>query len=186
MHVHHIRQENMQHECQLVLDGRDKYLRMAGVQADSAKIVYRNQLKTQLRQREQAALRSGQPMSSRVKQRERSRTESWLYRRRAQVYVQHLEATARKLSTVEQELRKARVEVARMRREVALLQKLEGSGREKRSNPEDGTNTNRRNNNTVSTNDVGYVNNEVIRPQTEQLGTKDTNNPKKGNNFDKS
>lgn len=77
---------------------------LAAQYADEAKIRYRNDLKLEQRQREQAARERGEPLSARDKERERSRRESSVTRRRAEVYVNKLEETARRLPSVEARL----------------------------------------------------------------------------------
>lgn len=93
----------------------DKYILLAGQSADSAKIRFRNELKLNQRRRESEARDRGEPLSARDKERERSRRESSVTRRRAEVYVQELEATARKLPALELENEQLRHEISKLR-----------------------------------------------------------------------
>lgn len=97
----------------------ERYVRVAAMAADEAKIKYRNELKTEQRRRELEARERGEPLSARDKERERSRRESSVTRRRAEVYVAQLENMARRLPGAETEL-------LNLRRELQALRAMRG------------------------------------------------------------
>ena len=82
----------------------DYYVREAAKSADSAKLAHRKWLKEAQREREADALRNGLPLSAKDKERERSRRESAVTRKRAEVYIAELESAARKLPMLERRL----------------------------------------------------------------------------------
>lgn len=92
----------------------DKYVQMASAEADRAKLRHRATLKKSQRKKEEDASAQGLPLSAKDKERERSRRESAVTRRRAEVYIRELERTAKRVPSLERE-------IASLQREMSHL-----------------------------------------------------------------
>lgn len=82
----------------------DYFVRAAARAADSAKLAHRMWLKEAQQEREANAQLSGVPLSAKDKERERSRRESAVTRKRAEVYIAELERAARRLPALERRI----------------------------------------------------------------------------------
>ena len=82
----------------------EKYVSEASRKADAAKLAHRSQLKESQKLKEEQADANGAPLTAKDKERERSRRESAVTRKRAEVYIQELENTARMVPNMEKYL----------------------------------------------------------------------------------
>ncbi len=82
----------------------DYFVRAAARAADSAKLAHRMWLKEAQQEREASAQLNGVPLSAKDKERERSRRESAVTRKRAEVYIAELERAARRLPALERRI----------------------------------------------------------------------------------
>lgn len=82
----------------------EKYVKLAAQAADDAKLSHRATLKELQRGREENAHLRGRPLSAKDKERERSRRESAVTRKRSEVYIHELERAARKVPELEREV----------------------------------------------------------------------------------
>lgn len=83
------------------LGTKNKYVQKASEVADEAKLAHRALLKDAQRNKEMDAEARGEPLSAKDKERERSRRESAVTRKRAEIYIQELERTARNVPELE-------------------------------------------------------------------------------------
>lgn len=81
----------------------EKYVAMSAATAESEKLLRRLQLKEKQREKETLAKRTGDGMTAKQKERERSRRESAVTRRRAEVYISELEKYTRRVPALESE-----------------------------------------------------------------------------------
>lgn len=93
----------------------DKYVQMASAEADRAKLRHRATLKKSQRKKEEDASAQGLPLSAKDKERERSRRESAVTRRRAEVYIRELERTAKRVPSLEREIVSLQREVSQLK-----------------------------------------------------------------------
>lgn len=100
----------------------EKYVNLASNTAEQAKLEHRLQLKNTQRAKEQEADRKGEPLSAKDKERERSRRESAVTRKRAEVYIQELEKTVRRVPMLEKEISSLRREISQMRQAIEQAQ----------------------------------------------------------------
>lgn len=89
----------------------EKYVRQASEAAEKTKVEHRVQLKQQQRVKEKEAIAKGEPLSAKDKERERSRRESAVTRKRAEIYTRELERTARRIPLLEKEIASLQLEV---------------------------------------------------------------------------
>lgn len=89
--------------------GEEYFLEHAAKAAEAGKIVLRNELKATQKADEAAAEAAGEKRSSEVKERTRSRRESAVTRRRAEVYLKELEGIVREVPRLQRELLLARL-----------------------------------------------------------------------------
>lgn len=99
---------------------REMYVRQASEIAERAKLEHRIHLKEIQRAKELEADTRGEPLSAKDKERERSRRESAVTRKRAEIYILELEKTARRVPSLEKQLVALRFELVHLR--GALLQ----------------------------------------------------------------
>lgn len=96
----------------------EKYVRQASEAAEKVKVEHRIHLKQHQREKEKAANAKGEPLSAKDKERERSRRENAVTRKRAEIYAQELERTARRIPLLEREIASIQLEVERLHREL--------------------------------------------------------------------
>lgn len=96
------------------VEDEDKYVREASAIADHAKLAHRIKLKEAQRSKEMAAEAKGDPLSAKDKERERSRRESAVTRKRSEIYIQELERTARKVPVLEKTVKNLLAEFERL------------------------------------------------------------------------
>lgn len=89
--------------------GDDFFLEHAAKAAEAGKIVLRGELKATQKADEAAAEAAGEKKSSEVKERTRSRRESAVTRRKAEVYLKELEGIVREVPRLQRELLVARL-----------------------------------------------------------------------------
>lgn len=109
-------------EGELTVDGGnidDAYIMAAARAADRAKLAHRTFLKEAQRAREANAQRSGLPLSAKDKERERSRRESAVTRKRAEVYIAELERVARRVPALERRLANLQAEQLALQTQLA-------------------------------------------------------------------
>lgn len=98
----------------------EHYISRASKMADEAKIEYRAILKENQFAKAELAKAIGCPLSARQKERERSRRESAVTRKRAEVYLSELERLARVVPLLEKEINSLRGINASLLRECTL------------------------------------------------------------------
>lgn len=100
----------------------ERYVILASRMAEQAKLEHRLLLKESQKSKEVAADATGKPLTAKAKERERSRRESAVTRKRQEIYVNQLEETARRLPRLEQEITSLRREVVHLRQVVSAHQ----------------------------------------------------------------
>lgn len=124
LHHYHTPEQQLQSQISLQASVRspsadesvdhDKYVRMASETAEQAKLEHRTLLKDQQRRKELAAENKGEPLSAKDKERERSRRESAVTRKRAEVYIHELERIVRTVPDLENKIARLQLEVTRL------------------------------------------------------------------------
>lgn len=100
-------------------DAEETYVLAAARAADRAKLAHRVWLKEAQRAREASAQRSGCPLSAKDKERERSRRESAVTRKRAEVYIAELERVARRVPGLERRVTTLQATVLALQAQLA-------------------------------------------------------------------
>ena len=103
---------------------REKYVEDAAQHADRAKLEHRKQLKVEQRHKETLAEANGKPLSAKDKERERSRRESAVTRKRTEIYTQQLEHWCRQLPITEAQLNEVRRTAENYRKELNRVKKM--------------------------------------------------------------
>lgn len=112
------------------------YIIQAAKIAEAAKLEYRQLSKAAQKDKEAIAVSVGRPLSAKDKERERSRRESAVTRKRAEVFIEKLQSIGRFVPGMEREIIRLRRENGRFRSLVGLL--LDGGVEEGGVEGEDG------------------------------------------------
>eukprot|EP00177_Eucheuma_denticulatum_P008551 GFKZ01015564.1.p1 GENE.GFKZ01015564.1~~GFKZ01015564.1.p1 ORF type:complete len:229 (+),score=53.18 GFKZ01015564.1:51-689(+) len=94
-----------------------RYVKEAARIAEEAKLAKRKDLKEQQKRKEEEAGRAGRSLSAKDKERERSRRESAVTRKRTEVYIAELERHATKVPALEQRIALLEDQLRRLLRE---------------------------------------------------------------------